>query len=185
MSAKPRLLLLVTLAEVGGAQSYVMSLVPALVDELDVTVAAWGPGPVRAAVEAAGARYVPLQHVRRAVSPVHDPLGLLELVRLCRRIRPDIVHANSSKAGILGRIAAWLARVPVRVFTVHGWAFAQYDGAAATVYLWLDRLVRPLTTRFICVSEGSRDAGLAARTCPADRATVIPNAVDVGGSPPR
>jgi glycosyltransferase involved in cell wall biosynthesis len=183
MSARRRILILVTLAEVGGAQTYVALLVPTLVEEYDVTVAAWGPGPLRAAVEAAGARYVPLHHVRRAVSLWHDPLGLIELVRLCRRLRPDIVHANSSKAGILGRVAAKIAGVPVRVFTVHGWAFAQYHGAASTLYLWLDRLVRPLTTSFICVSERTRTAGIEARTCTRDRTTVIPNAVDVAAAP--
>jgi glycosyltransferase involved in cell wall biosynthesis len=183
MSARRRILILVTLAEVGGAQTYVALLVPGLVEEYDVTVAAWGPGPLRAAVESAGARYVPLHHVRRAVSPWHDPLGLIELVRLCRRLRPDIVHANSSKAGILGRLAAKIAGVPVRIFTVHGWAFAQYHGLAATLYLWLDRLVRPLTTSFICVSEQTRNAGLAARTCGRDSTTVIPNAVDVAAAP--
>lgn len=182
MRGRPRLLLLVTLAEVGGAQTYVSLLVPGLVDRFDVTVAAWGPGPLRKAVESAGATYVPLQHVRRAVSPVHDPLGVVELVRLCRRLRPDIVHANSSKAGVLGRLAAWIARVPVRVFTVHGWAFMQYHGAASTLYLWLDRLVRPLTTSWICVSERTRDAGVAAHTCAAGRTIVIPNAVDVGAA---
>ena len=172
-----------TLAEIGGAQTYLMVLVPGLVEQFDVTVAAWGPGPLREAVEAAGARYVPLQHVRRAVSPVHDPLGLLELVRLFRRVRPDIVHANSSKAGVLGRLAARIARVPVSVFTVHGWAFMQYHGAASTMYLWLDRLVRPLTTAFVCVSETTRAAGIRARTCPGATTTVIPNAVDVSAAP--
>jgi glycosyltransferase involved in cell wall biosynthesis len=183
MSARPRILLLVTLAEVGGAQTYVALLVPALVAEFDVTVAAWGPGPLRGAVEAAGARYVPLHHVRRAVSLWHDALGLVELVRLCRRIRPDIVHANSSKAGILGRLAARISCTPVRIFTVHGWAFAQYHGIASKVYLWLDRLVRPLTTSFICVSDRTRDAGIAARACDRDRTTVIRNAVDVAVAP--
>jgi glycosyltransferase involved in cell wall biosynthesis len=183
MTARRRILILVTLAEVGGAQTYVALLVPALVEQYDVTVAAWGPGPLRGAVEAAGARYVPLHHVRRAVSLWHDPLGLVELIRLCRRIRPDIVHANSSKAGILGRVAARIAGVPVRIFTVHGWAFAQYHGLASKLYLWLDRLVRPLTTSFICVSQRTRDAGIAARTCGRNETTVIPNAVDVAAAP--
>jgi glycosyltransferase involved in cell wall biosynthesis len=102
------------------------------------------------------------------------------------------VHANSSKAGVLARLAAWLARVPVRIFTVHGWAFAQHAGAASRVYLALDRFVRPLTSVFICVSAGTRDEGVVARTCVPDRTLVIPNAVDVdvprsplGGDPPR
>ncbi|HEV2591706.1 MAG TPA: glycosyltransferase family 4 protein [Gaiellaceae bacterium] len=183
MPERPRLLVLITLAEIGGAQSYVMHLLPALTETFDVTVAAWGPGPLRAAAESAGARYVPLAHVRRPISPLHDALGLLELYRLCRKLRPNIVHANSSKAGILGRLAAWLAGVPTRVFTVHGWAFAAYSGRASTVYLVADRLMRPLTTRMICVADNELRKGLAARTCDAEKTVVIRNAIDVQAAP--
>ena len=81
---------------------------PALVGRFDVLVAAHGEGPLRDAALASGARFVPLRHVRRDLHPVHDLLGVVELVALMRRERPDIVHANSSKAGLLGRIAAAL-----------------------------------------------------------------------------
>lgn len=179
---RPRVLVLVTLAEVGGAQTYVMSLVPALAEHFDVTVAAWGPGPLPAAAAEAGASYVPLRHVRRALHPVHDLLGLLELVRLIRRTRPHVVHANSSKAGVLGRLAAALTRVPIRIFTVHGWAFKAHHGTASRLYLWADRLVRPLTTRIVCVAETEREVGLRARTCTAEQAVVIRNAVDTSAA---
>ncbi|HVM69821.1 MAG TPA: glycosyltransferase family 4 protein [Gaiellaceae bacterium] len=188
--SRPRLLLLITLAEIGGAQTYVAQLLPALTARFDVTVAAWGPGPLRDAALRSGATYVPLRHVRRALHPVHDALGLLELYRLCRRIRPAIVHANSSKAGVLGRLAAWLAGVPVRVFTVHGWAFKAYSGIASTLYLWADRAMRPLTSAIVCVAEGERRIGLERGTCTAERTVVIPNAVPeapqapLEGSPP-
>jgi glycosyltransferase involved in cell wall biosynthesis len=100
-------------------------------------------------------------------------------VRLCRRIRPDIVHAHSSKAGALGRLAAALARVPVRVFTVHGWSFAAYGGLPGRLYLWVERRLRRLTTAVVCVAEASRDVGVDAGACRAERTLVIHNAVDV------
>ena len=136
--ARPRVLLLITLAETGGAQQYVASLLPALAEEYDVLVAAHGDGFLGDASRAAGVRYVSLAHVRRPLHPLHDVLGLVELYRLFRHERPMIVHANSSKAGILGRLAALAARVPVRLFTVHGWAFKAHRGLAALVYLWAD-----------------------------------------------
>lgn len=178
MQQRPRILILITLAEVGGAQTYVASLLPALAERYDVTVAAWGPGPLRAATEAAGASYVPLQWVRRDLHPWRDLKGLTELVALCRRVRPDLVHLNSSKAGVLGRLAAWITRVPVRVFTVHGWAFKAASGAGSTVYLLADRAMRPLTTETICVSETELAAGLRVRTCTRERTTVIRNGVE-------
>jgi glycosyltransferase involved in cell wall biosynthesis len=166
----------VTLAEVGGAQSYVAQLLEAVSGRFDVTVAAWGPGPLRRAAADSGAAYVELRHVQRQLG-WRDFLGLIELARLCRRVRPDIVHANSSKAGVLGRLAAHLARVPVRVFTVHGWAFKAHTGLAARLYLWAERLVRPLTTKVICVSTSEQELGIEMGTCDAGRSIVIPNAV--------
>jgi glycosyltransferase involved in cell wall biosynthesis len=178
--SRPRIVLLITLAETGGAQTYVASLLPALAGEYDVTVAAHGDGFLADAARRAGVRYLPLRHMRRRIDPLQDLLGLVELVRLFRRERPAIVHANSSKAGILGRIAAVAARVPVRLFTVHGWAFKADTGPAARAYLWADRLMSPLTTTTICVAESERRAGLQARTCRADRTVVIHNGVAVG-----
>ncbi len=178
--SRPLLLYVVTLAEVGGAQSYVRDLIASPQKEYDIAVAAHGEGPLRSAAMELGIPFVPLRHVRRNLSLVHDPLGLVELVRLFRRLRPEIVHLNSSKAGVLGRLAASLARVPVRIFTAHGWAFKATTGVGATLYLWADRAVRPLTTMVICVSENELRAGIAARVCLPARSTVIKNAVEVG-----
>jgi glycosyltransferase involved in cell wall biosynthesis len=182
-SARPRLLILITLAEIGGAQTYLATLLPALTEHFDVAVAAHGSGPVRDAARKAGARFIPLRHVRRPIKPLRDALGLLELLAVLRRERPDIVHANSSKAGVLGRLAAAAVGVPVRVFTVHGWAFSAYAGLKSLLYLWADRLVSPVTTAVICVSETERASGVAARTCRADRTVVIRNAIDVAAVP--
>jgi glycosyltransferase involved in cell wall biosynthesis len=176
-------LLLITLAEVGGAQTYVASLLPALAGRFDVVVAAHGPGPLRAAAAEAGVRFVGLEHVRRSINPWRDVAGFVELVRLLRRERPDILHASSSKAGILGRLAAVAAGVPIRIFTVHGWAFAAHSGLASSAYRWADRLARPLTTVTICVSENERAAGVRAGTCSAERTVVIRNAVRLDGPP--
>ena len=175
----PRVLLLITLAETGGAQRYVASLLPTLTQEFEVVVAAHGDGFLVEASRSAGVRYVPLRHVRRPIDPLHDLLGLIELYRLFRRERPAAVHANSSKAGILGRLAAFAARVPVRLFTAHGWAFRAHGGLTAIVYLWADRLMSPLTSMTICVAESERRAGLRARTCRAGQTVVIHNGVEL------
>jgi glycosyltransferase involved in cell wall biosynthesis len=180
---RPKLLLLITIAEVGGAQAYVASLLPALVERFDVAVAAHGDGPLRDAAGRLGVRFLPLRHVRRAINPWRDALGALELVRLLRRERPDILHASSSKAGVLGRLAAATTGVPIRIFTVHGWAFTAHSGMAARLYRVADRLVRPLTTVTICVAEHERATGLAARTCSEGRTVVIPNAIDSSAVP--
>jgi glycosyltransferase involved in cell wall biosynthesis len=181
---RPRIVLLVTLAEHGGAQTYVASLLPAL-EGFDVIVAAHGDGPLREAAAGAGARFVHIPSLVRDVSPWHDARCLVELATLFRRERPHIVHANSSKAGILGRVAGALAGVPIRIFTAHGWAFAAHRGAASVAYRWADRLVRPLTTAVVCVAEHERAAGVAAGTCRPERTVVIHNGVEMPPAPER
>ncbi len=147
----------------------------------DVAVAAHGHGSVADAARAAGARFIELAHVRRPLSPWRDPLGLIELVILLRRERPHIVHVNSAKAAALGRAAAWLTRVPIRIYTVHGWSYTAHTGASSAVYLWAERLLRPLTTVTICVAESERRAGLEARTCDEATTVVIHNGVVLSG----
>jgi glycosyltransferase involved in cell wall biosynthesis len=177
VSSRPRILLVVTLPETGGAQRYVGTLASTLADHFDVVVAASGRGPLQGVVEKAGARFVSLRYLRRDVG-ARDLPALAELVLLMRRLRPHIVHASSSKAGVLGRLAAWLTRVPIRFFTVHGWAYTAHPGVRSRLYELADRLVRPLTTLTICVSESEREAGLAARTCDAERSVVIHTGID-------
>ena len=180
---KPRLLLVITLAERGGAQSYLASLLPAVAEHYDTTLAAHGHGPLSDAASAAGVEFVSLRHVRRTLNPCRDVLGLVELLALICRRRPDIVHASSSKAGILGRLAAWLAGVPIRIFTVHGWAFAAYAGLPGRLYRVAERWMLPFTSATICVAEYERRVGIAAGACRAEQTVVIPNAVQVSALP--
>lgn len=176
---RPRVVVLVTLSEVGGAQTYVARLAATLSSTYEVVVAAQGQGPLAEAVRASGGRFVELRHMRRAPSPWRDPLAFWEIVRLLRRERPQIVHANSSKAGILGRLAGAVVGVPSRVFTAHGWAFHAHSGLAAKLYLAVERLVAPLTTLTICVAASELESGVAAGVCLPSRTVVCANAVPV------
>jgi glycosyltransferase involved in cell wall biosynthesis len=98
----------------------------------------------------------------RRVSPLHDLLALIRLVRLMRRERFDIVHTHSSKAGILGRVAARLAGCPCVVHTVHGWGFNPAQSRFVhALYVWLERRCAPMCRALIVVGSQGRDEGLA------------------------
>ena len=112
-----KILQLITLSELGGAQSVVINLANALCKEHEVIVAAGeGDGKMW---EMLDDRIIKPQckHLQRAISPIKDPLALLELWKLYRRYKPDIIHLHSSKAGLLGRIAFPSEKI---VYTVHG-----------------------------------------------------------------
>ena len=78
------------------------------------------PGPHVATLEANGIRHVPLTRSTRAADLRADLATVWEFVRVCRQLRPDIVHTHNPKPGVYGRIVARLLRVPVVVNTVHG-----------------------------------------------------------------
>jgi glycosyltransferase involved in cell wall biosynthesis len=78
------------------------------------------PGRYVDALRDRGIPHVPLRHATRSMAPHHDAAALLELRRVFLRLRPDIVHTHNPKPGVYGRLAAWAARVPGIVNTVHG-----------------------------------------------------------------
>ncbi len=79
-----------------------------------------------------GVKVIPLPSMVRRVRPVKDFKALLSLVWLIFKENPDIIHTHSSKAGILGRLAAKIARVPHIIHTPHGHVFYGHFGAFAS-----------------------------------------------------
>ena len=124
--SRRRVLFIITKSNWGGAQRYVYDLATALPKhEFEVQVAFGQPGRLADALARAGIETYSIAALQRDVSLVADFRSFLELWRLLRTMRPDIVHLNSSKAAGLGALAARITRVPRVVFTVHGWPFAE------------------------------------------------------------
>src|SRR3954468_5707491 len=96
-----------------------------------------------------------IDSMSRPVRFFSDLRSLIAIYRILRREKPDIVHTHTAKAGTLGRVAAILAGVPVRVHTFHGHVFAGCFGRFKTrAYLGIERLLARFTTRIVTVSEG-------------------------------
>ncbi len=99
----------------------------------------------------------------RPVSPWHDWLALRKLTRLLRSQRPDIVHTHSGKAGVLGRLAAHAAGVPIIVHTIHGPSFGPFQGALANfAFRAAERRAARVTTHFVSVANAMTEQYLAA-----------------------
>jgi glycosyltransferase involved in cell wall biosynthesis len=106
---------------------------------------------------AAGVRMLRVSTLIREVSPWQDARALWQLIALMGRERPHLVHTHTSKAGILGRIAARRAGVPVVVHTPHGHVFHSYEGRLKTqLFVRLERACAPLADRLIALTEAER-----------------------------
>jgi glycosyltransferase involved in cell wall biosynthesis len=99
----------------------------------------------------------------RPVHPFRDVMALMRLTRIFRRTRPDIVHTHSGKAGVLGRLAASRAGVPIIIHTIHGPSFGPFQGSLANmIFLAAERRAGAVTTHFISVAEAMTRQYLAA-----------------------
>lgn len=151
---------------VGGAQENTM-YTAALLDpqRWDVAVLC-GPqtGAEGSLIEEVRARGIQLTiepNLVREVNPFKDFSAVWKLSHLMRRERYTIVHTHSSKAGVLGRLAAKLAGVPVIVHTVHGWSFHDHMPTwRKTLYVTLEKFAAALTDAIIVVAAPDIDKGL-------------------------
>lgn len=119
-----------------------------------------------------------LASLGRSVKVWGDVRAFVDLVRLMRRERPDIVHTHTAKAGVLGRLAAVVARVPIRVHTFHGHVLHGYFSPRVTAAVRLvERVLARRTTSIVAVGSQVRDELLAAGIGRREQYTVIPPGV--------
>ena len=136
-------------------------VVYAILDGLDrrefKVAAAFGPGyPMDQQFRARGIEVFPVR-MRRGMNPM-NLLGFLDLVRLLRRERFDIVHAHSSIAGVLARAAAKVAGVPTVVFTLHGYATLDFDRSLLRPLLWtIEKLMDRCTDGYVAICRYVKD----------------------------
>ncbi|MBC8002562.1 MAG: glycosyltransferase family 4 protein [Opitutaceae bacterium] len=99
----------------------------------------------------------------RPVKPWQDWKALRDLEKIFRRFKPDIVHTHSGKAGVVGRLAAHRAGVPLIVHTIHGASFGSFQGPVANaIFSEAERIAAAVTDHFVVVANAMTDQYLAA-----------------------
>jgi glycosyltransferase involved in cell wall biosynthesis len=190
---RPRILQMVTKADLGGAQVHVLDLLRGFQDDFEMVLATGEEGYCTEQARSLGIECHILPALVQRIDPISDLKALAQSVRLIRKIRPDLVHCHTTKAGLIGRLAAGVARVPA-VFTAHTWCFSE-----GTSLAWR-ALGRPAETlgalfskKIIAVSEANRTAAIAKKIAPTDKFITVHNggadtahrAKPGSGNPPR
>ena len=134
-SHNKKVLYLITKSNFGGAQKYVYELAcEAKKSGFDVAVVVGGNGILIQKLQEVGITVYPLKSLKRDISLISEIKSFFEIIGLLKKIKPDVLHVNSSKAGGTGALAGRICRVPRIIFTIHGWAFNENRG-------WLSKLI--------------------------------------------
>ncbi len=174
---------MITRLELGGAQRVVLHTARALDRERFEVGLAWGPGELldEEAESIDDLELFPIASLLRRIAPIDDLKAMASLRKTIRRFSPDVVHTHSSKAGILGRMAARIEAVPAIVHTVHGFGFTPLQKPPVRfVFKNAEKMLARVTDHFVMVSESDRRRAAEMGMVPRDRSTVIRAGIDIG-----
>ena len=163
----------------GGALVAALLLTREQAKRHEVGVVCHSSGPAADQFRETGAEVWTLP-VDRGIQPMRDLVHLQRLRRIVRRFQPDVLHAHSSKAGVLGRIAARLDGVPV-VLSPQNFAYRAYEGsqAARLAFYVIERALAPLTDCLHVVSRDEYADAVRNRMAPSSRCGMVHNGIDL------
>jgi glycosyltransferase involved in cell wall biosynthesis len=147
-----------------------------------ITGPALGPeGSLLDRAQRHGYRVEVLDDMRRSILPGRDLRIMQQITRRLVELRPDVVHTHSSKAGILGRRAAFAAQVPAIIHTIHGLAFTASTWRIVNeLYKLAERKAARWSTKIVCVADAMRDQSLAANIGRPDQYVTVYSGMETG-----
>lgn len=159
VAAPKRILYVITKAAWGGAQRYVFDMaVAAKHAGHKVTVVSGTEGPLLTRLAEAGIPTETIRTMKRDIGFLDEVRSFEALQEIVRRIKPDVIHGNSSKAGFLAALAGRLAGVRTIIFTAHGWAFNEQRPRWQKSIIFLFHYATVLlSTKTICVSNAIKE----------------------------
>jgi glycosyltransferase involved in cell wall biosynthesis len=177
LSPKPRLLYVITNSDFGGAQQHVFSLIDSLQQEYEIHLAVGVSGNLTDKLQAIGIKTYIFPALVRQISPAQDLRAIKQCLKLIHEIQPDLIHAHSSKAGMVARIAGFWAKIPT-LFTAHGWGFDDRISLKRRLpVLLIEKILALITTKVICVAESDRQLAIRKKVFPPRKLVTIYNGI--------
>lgn len=181
---RPKSFHIITRMTRGGAQENTLATVAYLqkleYDVLLITGPSWSrEGEILSEAIESGVPVMILPELCREIRPFDDILALCKLMAFMKRARVSLVHTHTSKAGLLGRLAAFLCKVPLIVHTPHGHVFHSYFSLPkAKLFLLLERMASFWCHAMIALTESEKKEHSAARVGAPGMWHVIPSGVN-------
>lgn len=181
-----KILYIITRAnEIGGAQTHLRDMTSALVnDNHQVELIVGEQGALVDELRAMNVKVHIIPELVREISPYKDIKCALIIRKIIKKFSPDVIALHSSKAGIVGRLAALFLNIPV-IFTVHGWSFANgVNDNKRRLYIIIERLFSKVTDEIITVSAQDKQLAIEHNVASASQQTVIHNGVPLKKTTP-
>jgi glycosyltransferase involved in cell wall biosynthesis len=181
MENAKRILFVITLSEWGGAQSYVLKAAKEAERRgWKTLVAAGGESDLKRRCVELNIEYRTLKNMGRSVSAIKDLLAVRELLALMRSWKPDTAYLHSSKAGVVGSIAARMADVKRAVYRIGGWSFLDpVSPMQKLMRRWSERLTARFKDVIIVLHPRDEELAKKRRIIPKERIVMIPNGLDL------
>lgn len=176
-----KILYIITQSELGGAQKYIYDLAINLRQEHEISVAfgeQGDKGELAQKLKEKNIKYHSISNLRRSISPWSDFLATLEIRGLIKKIKPDIIHLNSSKISILGSLASIGAKSKL-IYTAHGWVFNEpLSFPKKLFYIYAEKITALLKDKIICVSEYDKQTAIKKNIAPENKLITIHNGLE-------
>ncbi len=174
----PCILQMVTRADLGGAQVHVLDLLRGFRDDFEMVLATGEEGYCTERARDLGIECHLVSGLVQRMDPVSDLRALASAMRVIRKVRPDLVHCHTTKAGLIGRMAARLVGVPA-IYTVHTWCFTEGTSRSwRAVGLPSETIAARWARRIITVSDANRQAGISKRVASPEKLITVHNGVE-------
>ena len=174
-----KILFIITQSELGGAQRWVFDTATNLDSKKYQVTVASQPGPLLNKLQENKIKTHRLNNLVRSISPIRDLFGLIELYRLIKKERPDVVQLCSTKAGLLGALAGKLAQSNKIIYRIGGWSFndprPQWQN---NLFLWLEKISAPWKDLIIVNSQQGYDEALKYKICSKEKLRLLYNGID-------
>ena len=181
----PRVLMIINRLNLGGPAFHVAILAKYLQDGFNVLLLAGTKQDSEESsdfiVKEMGLTFTRLKGMKRSINPFRDFISYLEVRKIIRNYKPDIVHTHAAKAGALGRLAAYHEKVPVIIHTFHGHIFHSYFNPIKTkIFLWIERKLARRSSAIIAISERQKsELANHYKLCSPSKIHVIPLGFDL------
>jgi len=178
-----KLAYIITSSDWGGAQHYVFDLAKSLKEEFEVLICAGLNNKkidgLLDKAEKMDIKTYTFTNIVRKINIIKDIKALFEIAIFYNIEKPDIVHLNSSKAGILGSLAKILSSYkPKIIYTVHGWVFTEpMNIFKKRLYICLEKLASKFRDQIIVLSDSEKQIALDYKICKENKLVIIKNAI--------